>query len=171
MDRNISQLAGDLQNLGTKLIARVTGILPQVVSAEGLRHFEESWDKQGFTNNNLSKWKKRKPPEKTTNKNGKESATFKRWKQKNAGRAILVSHQTDTKGTHLKDSLRAESNPKQVIFSTDKPYAQVHNEGGPSGRGTGFIMEQRQFMGPSAALDKKIAAKLDKEITKFLKSL
>jgi phage gpG-like protein len=161
MDKPISDLSGDLRGMATKILDKVKSILPEVVAIEGLRFFEKSWDDQGFTNNNLVKWKKRKEP-----KYGK-----KRWGRKNAGRAILVSHQSDTEGTHLKDSLREEHNEKEVIFSTDKVYAQVHNEGGKAGRGKGFIMEKRQYMGESKVLDDKIADKLDREIEKLFKSL
>ncbi len=159
MDKNISQLPGDLREMSKKIIEKVREILPTVVSVEGLRHFQQSWDNQGFTDHNLVKWVKRKEP-----KYGK-----KRWRKKNAGRAILVSNQGDTKGTHLKDSLREEHTEKEVTFLTDKPYAQVHNEGGKAGKG--FIMEKREFMGPSSKLDEKIAEKLDREITKFLNSI
>lgn len=160
MAKNISLLPSDLQNMGKRVMEKVRELLPTIVSIEGLRHFEQSWDNQGFTNKSPSKWKPRKEP-----KHGK-----KRWGEKNAGRAILVSHQADTKGTHLKDSLREEHTEKEVIFSTDKVYAQVHNEGGHSGRGKGFTMVKRQFMGPSQALDKKIQDKLTREITKLFKS-
>lgn len=161
MDKPISELSGDLRSMTTKILDKVRSILPEVVAIEGLRFFEKSWDDQGFTDKSLKKWKSRKEP-----KHGK-----KRWGEKNAGRAILVSHQTDTKGTHLKDSLREEHNEKEVIFSTDKVYAQVHNEGGHSGRGKGFTMVKREYMGPSQALDKKIQDKLTKEINKLLSTL
>lgn len=161
MEKPISELSGDLRSIAVKILDKVKTILPEVVAIEGLRHFEKSWDDQGFTNNNLVRWKKRKEP-----KYGK-----KRWGKKNVGRAILVGHQSDTKGTHLKDSLREEHNEKEVIFSTDKAYAQVHNEGGKAGRGKGFIMEKREFMGESQVLNDKIAAKMDREIDKLFKSL
>ena len=161
MAKNISQLPSDLKGMGRQVIEKFRQILPPIVSTEGLRHFEQSWDNQGFTNKSLSKWKSRKEP-----KYGKT-----KWGAKNAGRAILVSHQSDTKGTHLKDSLRVSSTPTEVVFATDKPYAQVHNEGGRAGRGKGFRMVKRQFMGPSEELNKKIAKKLDTELTKYFNSL
>jgi phage gpG-like protein len=53
---------------------------------------------------------------------------------------------------------------------TDKVYAQVHNEGGRAGRGKGFIMVKREFMGPSEKLDQNIEAKLTREMDKFFES-
>lgn len=171
MAKPITQLSGDLREMTSKIIEKVRQILPAIVSIEGLRHFEQSWDNQGFTDKSLKKWKNRKAPKHSTRKDGTENAASKRWNQKNIGRAILISNQSDTKGTHLKDSLREEHTEREVIFSTDKVYAQVHNEGGHSGRGKGFTMVKREFMGPSQALDKKIQDKLTKEITKYLDTL
>lgn len=161
MDRRITDLPADLRLMAEKIVIRVKEILPVVVATEGLRHFEQSWDNQGFTDSNISKWSKRKPP-----KSG-----LKKWDSRNKGRAILVSHQSQTKGTHLKDSLRAEQNATEVIFSTDKAYAQVHNEGGKAGRGNGFIMEKREFMGESQVLNNKIAEKMDREIERISNNL
>lgn len=171
MAKNISQLPTDLMTLGSKLSGKILELLPPVVATEGQKHFEESWDNQGFTDKDTRKWKGRKAPSPMNKKSGGQTSAYSKWAKKDAGRAILVSHQTDTKGTHLKDSIRAQTTPRQVIFATDKPYAQVHNEGGRSGRGKGFMMPKRQFMGPSAQLDKKIEQKLTKEITKYLNSL
>jgi phage gpG-like protein len=171
MARNISQLPGDLHHFSSKLKDKIAEILPVIVAAEGQAHFEASWDNQGFTDKSLSKWKKRKAPRQFTKRDHRETAAYKGFKHKDAGRAILVSHGTDTKGTHLKDSIRTDANTSRVIFATDKPYAQVHNEGGRSGRGSGFIMVKRQFMGASEKLDQKIEKKLTKEITKFFESL
>ena len=168
MAKKIKFLAGDLKAMSRKITERVKEILPQVVAVEGLNHFEESWDNQGFTDSGLTKWQGRKAPSVTTTKKGKATSRYKRWKEKDAGRAILISHQTDTQGTHLKDTLRVVKSKRKVIFSSDKAYAEVHNEGGRSGRGAGFMMPRRQFMGPSKVLDKKIEKKLTTEIRKTL---
>jgi len=171
MAKKLSQLPADLRRNSTSIVKKIVEIFPDIIKVEGLNHFEESWDNQGFTDRNVKKWQKRKAPDHQTNKDGTVSKSFKKWNLKDAGRALLISHKTDTKGAHLKDSLKATKTKKQVIFSTDKEYAEPHNEGGQSGRGAGFIMPQRQFMGPSKVLDKKIEQKLTREITKFLKNL
>lgn len=171
MIKNISQLDGDLSEVTKIIVDHIRQVMPKVISVEGLTHFEESFDNQGYTDKNLTKWKRRKFNQKRTTKKGVESAAFRHFKRKDAGRAILVSHQTDTKGPHLKDTLRTKTTDTQVIFATNKEYAQVHNEGGRAGRGRGFIMERRQFMGPSEELNKKINQKLEREINRLLKSL
>ena len=66
----------------------------------------------------------------------------------------------------LMNSVRiAETSPGRVVWAAGSekvPYAQVHNEGGRAGRGTGFDMPQRQFMGDAeeltANIDKRLQA-------------
>jgi len=171
MAKKITALPGDLLNLSNQVKNRIADIVPRVIAAEGQRHFEMSWQNQGFTDNTLSKWRKRQFNQKRYRKDRAPTAAYKKFQAKDRGRAILVSHQTDTKGTHLKDSIRTTWDRNKVEFATDKVYAQVHNEGGHAGRGKGFEMPQRQFMGPSEALDKAIEAKLDREITKMLDNI
>lgn len=65
----------------------------------------------------------------------------------------------------LMNSVRAaEVTPECVVWAAgnDKvPYAQVHNEGGRAGRGAGFDMPQRQFMGEAEELEKQITKRID----------
>jgi hypothetical protein len=167
MTKNISSLGPDLMKFVTGFKNKIIEILPPIIVTEGQRHFEESFDKQGFSDKGLRKWKRRRFGGKKTLKKGGQSKAYSEFLRKDKGRAILVSHQSDKKGTHLKDNIRVSKTSKSVTFSTDKPYAQVHNEGGNAGRGAGFEMPQRQFMGPSEELDKKIDEKIMKEMDKF----
>lgn len=139
----------------------------RIIETEALNHFNDSFTYQGFTDKSLVKWPKRKAPK----RKGKPitGKSLERWKEKDQGRAILVSHANDTKGTHLKDSITGEIIPGKVTITVDKPYAQVHNDGLQAGRPPGFTMPQRQFIGPSEKLEEKIHAKFDKEIDKLIK--
>lgn len=71
----------------------------------------------------------------------------------------------------LMNSIRtAETSPQRVVWSAGNgkvPYAKVHNEGGRAGRGAGFDMPQRQFMGQSKELEEQI----DKRIQTYLKGI
>lgn len=140
----------------------------RIVETEALNHFQNSFVYQGFTDKSLVKWPGRKKPRK---KNGKPATgkTLEKWKAKNEGRALLISHASDTKGTHMANSIVGERGPGKVTIIVDKPYAQVHNEGLQAGRPPGFTMPQRQFVGPSEQLEQKIMAKLEKEIDKLIK--
>jgi len=152
--KNINQLPGDLNAMLQKAKDFITRSLPEIIKVENLNHIEESFDNQGFTDKSLSKWAPRLTPK------GKKAQA------QSVGRNILVGHSSLTKGTHLKDSFMGTATGKQVVISTDKEYAQVHNEGGRAGRGKGFNMTPRPFLGTSEQLDKKIEAKIDKEMEK-----
>lgn len=73
----------------------------------------------------------------------------------------------------LVNSLRiAETTPNQIKWSAgnDKvPYAQAHNEGGKAGREAGFAMPQRQFVGESDELEKRITQQLNSYMKKIFK--
>ncbi len=139
----------------------------RIVETEALNHFQNSFVYQGFTDKSLVKWPARKIPK----RKGKPitGKTLEKWKAKNEGRALLISHASDTKGTHLANSITSELSPGKVTIIVDKPYAQVHNDGLRAGRPPGFTMPQRQFIGPSEKLGEKIQAKFEKEIDKLIK--
>lgn len=65
----------------------------------------------------------------------------------------------------LMNSIRtAEATPERVVWAAgnDKvPYAQVHNEGGRAGRGAGFDMPQRQFMGEAEELERQLTQRIN----------
>lgn len=152
-----------MQNKQLKEIARrlqqfADNDLPRIVKSEGLRFFEQSFERQGWQGTSFKPWKPRKTPK------GKKA------QKRNKGRAILVGHRSQTQGGHLKDSLQAEVRQNEIIFSSDKEYAAVHNYGLRAGRGKGFKMPQRQFMGPSPALDKKIEKKITRSLENIFKS-
>lgn len=54
-------------------------------------------------------------------------------------------------------------------FSSKEPYGAVHNEGLKAGRGAGFVMPKRQFMGQTDRLDKRVLKELEKRLGKILK--
>ena len=94
----------------------------RIVETEALNHFQNSFVYQGFTDKSLVKWPARKIPRR---KNGKQitGKTLEKWKAKNDGRALLISHASDTKGTHMANSIVSELAPGKVTIIVDKPYA------------------------------------------------
>lgn len=153
----------------------------RIIKIEGLNHFQKSFTNQGFTDKTLEKWPDRKPPKhlqqsddeianpKKNKKPGKMSP-LQKWKAADAARAILVGHASRSTGVHLKDSIQGEIGANSVIFSLDKIYAGVHNEGLESGRPPGFMMLQRQYIGQSQVLEENIRSKFLKEINKILET-
>lgn len=109
-------------------------------------HFTNSFREQGFTDESKQAWQPRKRADRGRSK---------------GNRAILV------KSGRLRRSLRTRrigSLAGKIL--TDVPYARVHNDGLRSGRGKGFIMPKRQFIGYSGKLNRQIIAFLDKNIKK-----
>jgi phage gpG-like protein len=127
--------------------------LYEVVGDEAVSHYKKSFRNEGFTNANLKKWKEVK--RRMNPRNHKAAAT----------RPILT-------GTgELADSIKyRRGSGRKVIISSDKVYAQVHNEGLRAGRGKGFRMPKRQFIGKSAELTKKINAKVARHLNAIAKS-
>ncbi len=158
--KNFNRLSHDLNSIQKAFKSNGMKTLSRIVKVEALNHFQDSWAKQGFTDGSLVKWQPRKAPAKYS----------RRWSERNAGRAILVGHQSLTRGVHLKDSLVGRISGSRVVISTNKVYAQVHNEGGKAGRGAGFTMPMRRFMGPSKELNQRCRQKFDREINKLFRT-
>lgn len=75
-------------------------------SVKGLQFFQESFQKQGFTNTTFQPWQKRA-------------------NDIDPGRKLLV------KSAYLLNSLEVmEANEKRIVFGSDAPYADIHNTGG-----------------------------------------
>ena len=128
--------------------------VPQMVSEMGsiaLKHFTESFSNQGFTDNTLVKWQPRK------------STRYRQRSGKivdDTTRGVLIG-----KGTANLRKLRRVNIDRYTIAiknnqATDK-YARVHNDGLRAGRGKGFMMPKRQFMGHSSVMSRKIRTKLN----------
>lgn len=124
-----------------------TNDLPDIVGIEATNHFKKSFNNQGFTDKALVKWKPRKTRYRNSTANNKP---------------IL------TQSGELGNSITYRKQPGIVIVSTDKVYAEPHNAGTRAGRGKGFIMIKRQFMGRSVVVLQKIQNKSSKQITKIL---
>lgn len=58
--------------------------------------------------------------------------------------------------------------PSAFVHSKE-PYGRVHNEGLRAGRGKGFIMPKRQFMGESEELNALIISEIERKIKEITK--
>jgi phage gpG-like protein len=115
--------------------------------------FVENFRKQGFDDKTVEKWKARKKKTYRT-KSGKvvDDTT----------RAILVKT-GDLRRSIIRVPNRAALNVK---IQTDLIYAKVHNDGLRAGRGKGFKMPKRQFIGDSYNLNEKVKAVIVKRLDK-----
>ena len=121
--------------------------LPVVLANEAQNFFAGSWKSQGFTDTTLKGWNPRKKETKKTE-----------------GKAILVGSGKLRRAVQNSIREKSFSKVRLVVDGGSIPYASVHNNGGHAGRGAGFEMPQRQFMGDSAELRKQQR----KTIVKFI---
>lgn len=112
-------------------------IVRDIVAVEAEAFHEKNFRDEAFTDQSMVKWAPRKKSDKNP-----------------ARRALLVKSGT-LKGHALKG--RTKKDAVEFVFPLE--YERVHNEGGRSGRGAGFQMPQRQFIGESEYLKKRIEAK------------
>jgi phage gpG-like protein len=144
--------------------------LTQLAGGLAVTHFKQSWDIQRFNDQDSEPWPKRKQYQqyrrRGVTRNGRTKLIeTKAYKKNNTGRALLI------KSGRLRRSIRiTEAGIDYVKVGSDVPYAQVHNDGLKAGRGKGFIMPKRKFMGYSRVLEEKLATKIEDTIYKRLKS-
>lgn len=182
--------ARKIQMAQVKLQKSLTAFIT-VMGTDAKNHFVKSFRNQGFTDENLRRWKARK---------GEISGGIAKVSKKSKGsRAILV------KSGDLRRSIRVVNKTiNKVVLGSDLPYAQLHNDGGivyrrahkrtatrtirirggysglgsEKGRGkkmqimgerhnvsaSSFKMPKRQFIGHSRKLIDQLRMKLDKRI-------
>lgn len=123
-------------NLQSNLKRLNKDIAREVVKVEADRFHKENFAKRGFTNKGFQKWASRA-------------------NNIDPSRALLVG-----KGSgHLKRKATHGKNKGKSIDYVLPIYGRVHNEGLRAGRGKGFKMPKRQFIGHSKVLEKRIRDK------------
>ena len=136
-----------LNQVGQKVNKLLKVDFPKIVKVEGLNFIHDNFDNEGFTESSgsVKKWKKRKK------RKGKQG-------RKDKGRALMI------KSGNLRRSWdnKTKASDNKVEFTSDKPYAERHNEGLDD-------MPQRQMIGDSRELDKRIQDKLKREMDKIFK--
>ena len=152
--------------------------LPDIIGIEGVKHFKNSFQQEGFEDRTVTKWASRK-----TKRTGSTN-----------GQKVL------TKSGELAESIDYRKEGSNVVFSTDKPYAELHNEGGEievtpkmkayfwamhkQAKDAGdedmadqykgmalakkIVMPKRQFMGESQVLEEHITAKIERDLNRIL---
>jgi phage gpG-like protein len=113
-------------------------ILRDVVAVESAKIHAENFRLEQFSDTMPTKWPARKKADKNP-----------------ARRALLV--QSGTLRRHAVRGGRVRGNAVEYVFPLD--YERVHNEGGQAGRGKGFTMPRRQYVGESDLLKQRIEAK------------
>ncbi|MBI9063295.1 MAG: hypothetical protein JEZ14_15040 [Marinilabiliaceae bacterium] len=159
------------------------GSVQRIVGTEAVRHYKQSFHDEAFSNNaekdepwpdvkrrdSESKWygfnytgEKRTSVRIARNRDG-TTRRSKRQKRLNYSSAATTRKILSGPSKELYNSIRY-TYARNVVIRSDKPYAQVHNDGGKIqvfGKGSRRV-KQRRFVGPSRVLTNKI----NKEVTK-----
>lgn len=172
--------AGKIRKLQQQMQKAVeASLIDMMVIAQN--HFMQSFRDQGFTDRGFSSWKRRKEKDSkrgrygyweeqgTDDKRGKRHRIKEQVRSVKQGRGILIG-----KGTgNLRRSIRKMRTGKYtgLIFITGNAnkYAKVHNDGLRAGRGRGFKMPQRKFIGDSYNMFQKIDRKVRQRLGQVIK--
>ena len=139
-----------LQQREKELKRALERTIPVKVGRKAKNHFQDNFLKGGFVDNGLHPWQ--------------------RSKRQGTSKGAKGSYKTLLSGrNHLYSSINYRAEPYRVTLTNDVPYARVHNEGLRAGRGKGFTMPRRQFMGESRELTQKIRETIENEIGRILK--
>lgn len=153
MDNPIVQLPDDVRKQVEQATRYLRGPVYTNIGVEAVRHFKQSFHDEGFSDKSEKDmtWDEVKRTKK---------------EKKNAydDRKILTGETGE-----LGSSISYQRAGRGIVITSPKVYAQVHNEGGHAGRGAGFTMKKRQFIGPSEILDNKIQKKIEKRLNKIFK--
>lgn len=130
---------------------------PAIAGNTAVKYFKQNFEKEAWGRVKWQEVKRRRNP----NTRGAK-----------ATRRILAG---DTGDLRRSIEIKSVENGKVVIwtdpsaFGSKEPYGRVHNEGLRAGRGRGFIMPKRQFMGQSEELNDLIIDAIEKRLSQLIK--
>ena len=139
---------------------------PRVAGKEAVRLFKQNFMDEGFFGKRWKEVQRRRVVEMSYRTKKGRRRTKYRTKGKGAyGKRRILTGRTGNLG-------RSISSIPGVGWATviaDAPYSAVHNEGLRAGRGKGFAMPRRQFMGDHRKLQEALAKKIESEIIRKLR--
>jgi phage gpG-like protein len=138
---------------------------PVIVGNEAVSRFKKNFRDEGFFGEKWKEVQRRTPGTKTYKAVAKHHPA-------DTNRAILTGRTADLgRSIEVKEAGNGQAvvwtNPGAFTHSKE-PYGKVHNEGLKAGRGSGFIMPKRQFMGENEQLNKAIIDKLTTKMNNIL---
>ena len=139
-----------------KKMESVQKTLPSVLANTGTNFFIGNFDKEGFDDGGLKKWK-------TPERKIQGTPSFKYPKTKGLGRRTRKTLIQTGKLKRAVNKSVTEKSFKRIVWRinpSEVPYASVHNKGLKAGRGNGFMMPKREYMGRSRTLDKLFRVKI-----------
>lgn len=154
----MEELSDYFGNLAERIGDALVTDIPDIVGTEAVNHFQESFQKEGFTDQGLERWVEVK-------------RRLGKGKGADATRKILTGR---TGALH--DSITYDTEPGRVIVSANPQnagsgvnYAAVHNFGvTDAGRKRNTVIPKRQFLGESQELNKKIQDEIENYLTRII---
>jgi phage gpG-like protein len=151
--------------------------LVTIMGTEALNHFTKSFRDQGFTDESWEAWKRRKNKDSkrgrgydTYRHQGTDEAEGKRFRVKREAPRSVKNRAILVRTGELRRSLQKRNLGRySVVIKSDKIYANVHNEGLRSGRGGGFTMKKRQFVGYSEVLNRRLQQRINIRLNRIFK--
>lgn len=147
---NPSQFKRHLNGVQLEIKTFVNRDAPRIAAKVAIDHFKENFQNERFEKKKWKEVKRRKD---------------KHIRGARRTRKILTGDTGDL-GRSFENAQYSQA--KATIIS-DLPYSAVHNEGLRAGRGRGFKMPKRQFMGDSDELHQKTKKELIKKLNTIIK--
>lgn len=139
---------------------------PRVAGKEAVRLFKLNFMDEGFFGKRWKEVKRRRVVEVSyRTKKGNRRAKYRTRGKGADGRRRILTGRTGNLGR----SISSKPEVGQVTVIADATYSAVHNEGLRAGRGKGFAMPRRQFMGDHRKLQEALAKKIESEIIRKLR--
>lgn len=156
---SFEQFAKEVQRNRVQLDKLLNYQLPAIIGREAVKHFKANFHTESWKR---TKWPEVQRRKSTWIRGGKvvDNPT----QGADRSRKILTGKTGD-----LGRSLQYSAETGKVTIHSDKVYAAVHNFGLRAGRGKGFIMPQRQFIGDDPELIKRIESIINERLNKIFK--
>ncbi len=125
--------------------------LPIIIGKMAVDHFKLNFQNEAWGREKWQEVKRRLQPS-------------KKGYQRAGKRRKILSGDTGQLGR----SIQYTPESGKVTIHSDLIYSAVHNYGLRAGRGAGFIMPKRQFIGGDPVLNEKVKTEIEKQINKIL---
>lgn len=133
--------------------------LPTVVGEEAVEMFKENFQEEAW---GREPWQEVKRRQATWTRGDKEVPNPTKGAKRT--RKILTGDTGD-----LARSIEAKVDGDKIEVGSDLVYARVHNEGLRAGRGAGFVMPKRQFIGDSPEYHRTLIQRIKDYINNILR--
>ena len=158
-----------LQNLAKQYGEFYDKYAPRIAALIAVSYFKKSFQTESWER---VPWKNVKRREANVGKKGYRPAGWDRpiltGGSSDLGRSIEMDKSRTGQGQAVVWTNPAEFKGDGKSARSNKVYAAVHNEGLKAGRGSGFTMPKRQFMGNSPTLNKLIVEELERKLSSIV---